>query len=389
MTLDLSTIAIVDADTHLIETADLWTSRAPASLKDRVPRVEDVDGEESWVMEGNVLGRAYRGGVIRSDGAKIETDIVYSEWRLEDIHAGAYALKPRLAVMDAAGITAQVAFPNNLGLGGQGVAKASSDRALLDACIEMYNDHGAEVQEESGNRILPMAIMPAWDVDACVREARRAHSLGMRGVNITSDPSDQGAPDLADHVWDPLWSTCVDLELPVHFHIGNSDSSMDLYDSYSWGSNPDSLKWAISGMMLFIGNARSIVNLIGSGVLERHPELQIVSVESGVGWIPFVMEALHYEMAENAPRDLAKLSLTPLEYFQRQIYATTWFERSDITNVVQRLGADRIMFETDFPHPTCLYPEPLKNAAENLATLSDSDQEKILSGNAMRLYKLG
>jgi len=175
----------------------------------------------------------------------------------------------------------------------------------------------------------------------------------------------------------------------VHFHIGNSDTTMNFYDTYSWGSNPDSLKWAISGMMLFIGNARSIVNIIGSGMLERHPELQIVSVESGVGWIPFVMEALLYEMAENAPRDLAKLSLTPLEYFQRQIYATTWFERSDIANVVQRLGADRIMFETDYPHPTCLYPEPLKNAAENLATLSDSDQKKILSGNATRLYKLG
>ncbi len=389
MTFDPSTLAIIDADTHIVEHADLWTSRAPASLKDRVPRVEDVDGEETWIMDGNVLGRAYRGGVIRADGAKIETDIAYSEWRLEDIHAGSYDLKARLAVMDAAGITAQVAFPNNLGLGGQGVASASSDRVLLDACIEMYNDYGAEVQEESGNRVLPMAVMPAWDVDACVREARRAHSLGLRGVNITSDPSDQGAPDLADHVWDPLWSTCVELALPVHFHIGNSDTTMSFYDTYSWGSNPDSLKWAISGMMLFIGNARSIVNIIGSGMLERHPELQIVSVESGVGWIPFVMEALLYEMAENAPRDLAKLSLTPLEYFQRQIYATTWFERSDIANVVQRLGADRIMFETDYPHPTCLYPEPLKNAAENLATLNESDQKKILSGNATRLYKLG
>ena len=389
MTLDLSTLAIIDADTHIVEHAELWTSRAPASLKERVPRVEDVDGLETWVMDGNVLGRAYRGGVIRADGEKIETDVAYSEWRLEDIHAGSYDLKARLAVMDSAGITAQVAFPNNLGLGGQGVANASSDRALLDACIEMYNDYGAELQAESGNRILPMAVMPAWDVDACVREARRAHSLGLRGVNITSDPSDQGAPDLADHVWDPLWSTCSELELPVHFHIGNSDTTMNFYDTYSWGSNPDSLKWAISGMMLFIGNARSIVNIIGSGMLERHPELQIVSVESGVGWIPFVMEALLYEMAENAPRDLAKLSLTPLEYFQRQIYATTWFERSDIANVVQRLGADRIMFETDYPHPTCLYPEPLEERGGEPGALSDGDQKKILSGNAKRLYKLG
>lgn len=233
-----------------------------------------------------------------------------------------------------------------------------------------------------------MAIMPAWSVQACVREAHRTHALGMRGVNITSDPSDQGAPDLADTVWDPLWETCVELQMPVHFHIGNSDTTMNLYDSYSWGSNSQALHWAIGGMMLFIGNARSIVNIIASGMLERHPELKIVSVESGAGWIPFVMEALLYEMAENAPRDLKKLSLTPLEYFQRQIYATTWFERADIAYVVQRLGEDHIMFETDFPHPTCLYPEPLKNAADNLGGLTPTAREKILSRNAKLLYRL-
>jgi predicted TIM-barrel fold metal-dependent hydrolase len=388
MTLDLSTIDIVDADTHLIETADLWTSRAPASIRDRVPHVEEVEGKATWVMEDSELGPAFIGGVIRSDGAKIETEIAYAEWGFEDVHPGGYDLVARLAVMDAAGVSAQVAFPNNLGLGGQSVAKASSDQALLNACVEIYNDYGAEVQERSGNRILPMAVMPAWNVDSCVREARRAHAKGLRGVNITSDPSDQGAPDLADPVWDSLWSTCVDLQLPVHFHIGNSETAMNFYEQYSWGSNSEPVRLAIGGMMLFIGNARSIVNIIASGMLERHPELQIVSVESGSGWIPFVMEALHYELAENAPHALSKLSLTPLEYFQRQIYATTWFERADIAYTVERVGEDRIMFETDFPHPTCLYPDPLKIAAENLQTLSPTAQEKILSRNAKLLYQL-
>jgi uncharacterized protein len=388
MTLDLSTFEIIDADTHLIETGDLWTSRAPASIKDKVPRIEEVDGKASWVMGDTELGAAFIGGVIRRDGAKIDTDIAYSEWGFEDIHPGGYDLTARLAVMDAAGVSAQVAFPNNLGLGGQSVAKASSDQTLLNTCVEIYNDYGAEVQGRSGNRILPMAVMPAWSVDACVREARRAHAKGFRGVNITADPSDQGAPDLADPVWDPFWSTCVELQLPVHFHIGNSDTSMTFYDNYAWGSNSEPVKFAIGGMMLFLGNARSIVNIIGSGMLERHPDLKIVSVESGCGWIPFVMEALHYEMAENAPHDLAKLSLTPLEYFQRQIYATTWFERSDIAHTIGRLGEDHIMFETDFPHPTCLYPDPLRIAAENLQTLSPTAQEKILSLNAKLLYRL-
>jgi uncharacterized protein len=388
MSIDLSTIQVVDADTHLIETADLWTSRAPASLVDQVPHVVEIDGKATWVMGGTELGAAYIGGVIRRDGAKIDTATAYAEWGFEDIHEGGYNLEARLAVMDAAGVTTQVAFPNNLGLGGQSVAKASSDHTLLNTCTEIYNDFGAELQERSGNRILPMAVMPAWSVDACVREARRSHAKGLRGVNITSDPSDQGAPDLADPVWDSLWRTCVELQLPVHFHIGNSDTAMTFYDNYSWGSNTDSVKLAIGGMMLFIGNARSIVNIIASGMLERHPELQIVSVESGAGWIPFVMEALQYEMAENAPVDMAKLSLTPLEYFQRQIYATTWFERSDLAYIVGKLGDDRILFETDFPHPTCLYPEPLQSAVRNLEGLSPIAQEKILSLNARRLYRL-
>jgi predicted TIM-barrel fold metal-dependent hydrolase len=326
--------------------------------------------------------------VIARDGTKIDTVVARNEFLLDDIHEGAYQVEPRLAMMDAAGIWAQVVFPNNLGLGGQSVAKATSDRSLLNTCIEIYNDFTAQIQEQSGDRLLPMAVMPAWDVDDCVREARRAQARGFRGVNITADPSDQGAPDLADPVWDPFWDVCEELALPVHFHIGNSDTAMSFYDKYMWPSQTESVKWAIGGTMLFIGNARSVVNIIGAGVLERHPGLQIVSVESGAGWVPFVLEALRYEMEENAPADFAKMSLTPLEYFRRQMFATTWFESADLAHLVARIGEDRILFESDYPHPTCLYPDTLEHATENMAGLSDTAREKILGGNARRLYRI-
>jgi predicted TIM-barrel fold metal-dependent hydrolase len=388
MTLDLTSLKVIDADTHLIEVADLWTSRVPTVLKDHVPHVEDVDGAPTWVMEGTPLGSAFHGSVIDRHGVKGDTVVAYSEWDLDDVHAGAYDAAARLEVMDEAGIWAQVVFPNNLGLGGQSVANATTDRALLDTCVHVYNDFTAEMQEQSGGRLLPMAIMPAWNVDDCVREARRAHGMGFRGVNITADPSDQGAPDLADRVWDPFWASCEELVLPVRFHCGKSDTAMSFYDKYAWGSLNEYLKFAISGTMLFIGNARSVINIICSGMLERHPELQIVSVESGAGWIPFVLEALTYEMVENAPVDYAALSLTPLEYFQRQMYATTWFEHSDLAYLVGKLGEDRILFETDYPHPTCLYPDPLRNAAANMRDLTPVAREKILSANAVRLYKI-
>ena len=153
----------------------------------------------------------------------------------------------------------------------------------------------------------------------------------------------------------------------MHFHIGASLTTMNYFGTYPWPSHDDDTKLAIGGTLLFIGNARVVVNIICSGMLERFPELKIVSVESGAGWIPFILEALDYEMAENAPMARAALPLTPTEYFRRQIYATTWFERTNLPSIVAAVGEDNIMFETDYPHPTCLYPDPLKTAAENHA----------------------
>ena len=152
-----------------------------------------------------------------------------------------------------------------------------------------------------------MPLMPAWDVDTCVAEAKRVAALGARGVNMTSDPQDLGAPDLANRAWDPFWETCTELQLPVHFHIGASVTAMDVLRQVPVGvASMDNTKLAIGGTLLFIGNARVVTNLILSGIFDRHPDLKMVSVESGVGWIPFILEALDYEMAENAPRELAR-----------------------------------------------------------------------------------
>jgi len=236
--------------------------------------------------------------------------------------------------------------------------------------------------------LLPMALLPAWDIDLCVREVQRAKDMGLRGVNLTSDPQDLGAPDLASPEWDPVWDACSSLGLPVHFHIGASLTTMNYFGTYPWAAHDDDTKLAIGGTLLFIGNARVVVNIICSGMLDRFPDLKIVSVESGAGWVPFILEALEYEMEENAPDLKSRLSLTPKEFFQRNIYATMWFERTDLASVVRQVGEDNILFETDFPHPTCLYPDPLKTAASNMRELSPAARRKILGENAAKLYGL-
>ncbi|HWE69480.1 MAG TPA: amidohydrolase family protein [Acidimicrobiales bacterium] len=388
MALALDGLRVIDADTHLTEAHDLWTRRAPAEYLDRVPRVEVIDGRPMWVVDGAELGFAGGGGVIDRDGRKGRALEALYEWTLDQIHLGAYDPKARIEVMDDSGIWAQVCFPNSIGLGGQGISEVVKDPRLRLLCIQIYNDAMAEVQDESGLRLLPMPVLPAWDVDACVTEARRVAGLGLRGVNMTSDPQDLGAPDLAHPAWDRLWEVCAELHLPVHFHIGASLTTMTYFGTYPWESQNQDTKLAIGGTLLFIGNARVVANIILSGMLERHPTLQMVSVESGVGWIPFSLEALDYEMSENAPKELDKLSMLPSEYFKRQLFATFWFEKNNVPALIASVGEDNVLFETDFPHPTCLYPKPLDTVAEKMSTLTPEVQRKVLGENAAKLYRL-
>ena len=380
---------VVDADSHWSEPADLFTKLAPPKYKDRVPRVEVIDGQTMWVMDGHPIGRFSAAAVIDREGHKESSDLALNHWKHEQVHVGAWDPVVRLEVMDESGIDAQVIFPGTIGLGGQDLGLIE-DRALCRMAVEIYNDGMAEIQATSNNRLLPMPLMPAWDIDLCIAEAERVAGLGMRGVNMTSDPQDLGAPDLANRAWDPFWEVVSGLQLPVHFHIGASVTAMTFYGSYPWPSHPMNTQLAIGGTLLFIGNARVVTNVILSGMFDRHPDLKMVSVESGVGWIPFILETLDYEMSENAPEELAELHKPPSEYFRSNLYATFWFEnnRNKLPDLIEAVGEDSILFETDFPHPTCLYPKPLESVAKKMATLPLETQRKIYGENARKLYRL-
>jgi predicted TIM-barrel fold metal-dependent hydrolase len=386
----LSDIKVVDADTHLSEPADLWTSRAPAKYRDRVPQMQQVGERRVWMIDGKHSIGIGAASVVYGDGSKAR-DMSFTRWDVEDVHPGCSQTQARLEVMDRDGIWAQIVYPNVLGFGGQlrgEATKANIDEDLKLVSTKIYNDAMAEMQAESGGRLLPMAMLPWWNVKDAVAEAERCAALGLRGININSDPHTHNMQDLSGDAWTPLWEVCADKELPVNFHIGASDASMDWFGSSPWPSMSVESKLAVGSTMMFISNARVICNLITSGLLERFPKLKFVSVESGIGWIPFILEGLEYELYEAGANVDKRLSLTPLEYFRRQIYGCFWFEKKDLSHMIRQVGVDNVMFETDFPHPTCLYPEPMASAAEALASLSREETRKVLSGNAARLYKI-
>ena len=314
---------------------------------------------------------------IRPDGSKSQASIAFDSF--DEVHPGAIDVAPRLDYMDEHGLSMQIVYPNILGFAGNLVMRIE-DTEHREFCCRAYNDAAAEMQAESHKRLFPQAMLPFWDVPAAVSELERCHEeLGLTGFVITDCTDDWGLPPLNDRHWDPLWNVAQERGLPVNFHIGGGAAPTRL-----WGSYPPARMFATLSTMSQMGNMVCVANLIFSGLLDRFPSLKFVSVESGIGWLPFMLESLEYQFDENGVTDL---DLRPREYFQRQIYGSYWFEK-DPSYAIKELGEDNLMFETDFPHATCLYPNVKGQMVRSLENLEPRVQRKLLYENAARVYQL-
>lgn len=379
----MTAYSIIDVDTHITEVADLWTQRAPASMRDRVPRVgTDGRGRECWFVGKERMAPV---GLTATAG---RGDFKTPPHGYADMHPGAYDATARLAYMDGVGIWAMVLYPNVGGFGAQEFLKLG-DPELMLTCVQIYNDWQTEWASADARRLLPITSIPFWDVAASVREIRRCAADGHRGILFTGEPQSFGMPVLGDPHWNPLWEVAVELDLPISFHIGSGNMEGGLLRDKvkTYGRMAAFAGFSVE---LFLNNGRQLCDLLMSGVLARYPTIRFVSVESGIGWLPFVLEAMDYQFAGNRVReDRPELELLPSEYFRRNVYACYWFEQTAPRHLLNSMSVDNILFETDFPHPTSLYGEEVKARIESgLGTVDPVTRRKILWDNAAALYKV-
>ena len=165
----MSAYTIIDADTHVTETPDLWTSRAPAAMRDRVPHVDDhADGTQRWLVGG---GRPLANvGMTATAGVG---SFKNPPKNYEEMHPGAYDATARLKYMDQMGIWAMVMYPNVGGFGAQQFLKLN-DPELMLTCVQIYNDWQTEWASADSRRLLPITSIPFWDVDAAVTKCAAA-----------------------------------------------------------------------------------------------------------------------------------------------------------------------------------------------------------------------
>jgi predicted TIM-barrel fold metal-dependent hydrolase len=383
-------IRIIDADTHVSEPADLWTSRvSTATWGDLVPHVRrGDDGVDRWWWAGEpyiAMGSSATAGWSEHPPSHPPT--------LEVADHAAWDPQVRLHRMDEYGIWSQVLYPN-IGGFGSGKFLALKDPELRIACVRAYNDFISEFASVDPRRLVPIMALPFWDLEATLAEVERAHAAGHKGILFAGDPDRFGQPYLADPYWEPLWNVSEDLGLTINFHIGNSDEFDVLVPPYD--GIPPQTYIAGLGVSMFMANVRHIVQVITSGICHRHPGLNIVSVESGVGWVPFALETLDWQWENfGAYKEHPDWDLKPSEYFHRQVYACFWFENRILRAAIETLGPDNLLYETDFPHPTSMSPGPATSAVAPRqyidATLGDLPEEtlrKLLHDNAARIYHI-
>ncbi len=396
-------IKVIDVDTHVTEPYDLFTSRVSTKKwGDMVPHVRNIPWETArhwdpsadpemprdiWILNGQPSSPI---GITAMAG--------WREWppahpsTLEDFDPGSYDSTKRLERMDEYGMYAHIIYPNVAGFGNQNFLKLE-DPELMLACVRAYNDFLHEWSAVDPKRLLPIMAVPFWDVDETVAEINRCFKLGHKGVLFPQQPHLFGdSPMLADPHWNPVWHTAEDLGLSINFHIG-SGNPVDTHGGFA--GNGSQANYSAGTVRFFMDNMNGIMEILISGICHRHPNLNFVSVESGVGWVPYVLEALDWQwMNAGAREEHPEMELLPSEYFKRQVYACFWFEREIALKTIDLLP-DNVLYETDFPHPTSMSPGPASIAdvpkdfiERNLSSLPRETLQKILHDNAARVYNL-
>ncbi len=388
----LASIQVIDTDSHVTEPPDLWTSRAPAKYRDQVPSVHRLEstGYDHWRIGDEWLGTT--GQFSYAGGNEYPPKSFFRN--IADGDQGAWDPVERLKRMDEYGIHGQVLYPNIIGFQPMSFVKQGPEIAIL--CTQIYNDFLVEFASADPQRLIPMAMVPFWDIEESLIEIKRAKEIGHKGILFANKFEKIDFPVFTDQHWDPIYALCQDLELAVNFHVGFGGSDVPILSADQMKAWSDGWVPSTAARLSAVGqmtNGDCIAQICMDGLGNRFPRLPFVSVESGMGYLPFLIESLDWHWKGYGADKAMGAGPLPSEVFRRQCYGSFWFERG--TLVLLEQYPDNFLFETDYPHPTSLSPGPASPAelvsdhvAHAFASVPDDIARKALHGNAARIYHL-
>ena len=354
----LSDFKFISADSHVNEPPELFAERVPARLRDRVPRTEIVDGEPRLLIEG-MRPRKIPRGRVELEGEDLERS-----------QAGGYDPEQRIRDQDRDGVAAEVVFPT-LSLQS---SFSTPDPELQMALARAYNDWAADVFAAWPERFAPAAIVPMLDIEAACAEARRSIERGMRTLFL---PSQVPTRPYNDPAYDAFWGLAQEAGVPLTFHAGT-------------GHEPRVERGPGGAIINYLLGAQAdgfhvLLYLTTSGVLDRFPELHVITVETGSAWLAWVMTQMDEIYAKHHMWVSPKLSLKPSEFVRRQGHVTFQNDPVGIHNRVFT-GVEALLWGSDYPHHEGTWPHSREVCARQLEGVPEAEKRQILGGTAARIF---
>jgi len=282
-----------------------------------------------------------------------------------------------LRAMDAQGIDAAVLYPS-MGLFVPFLPELDLDGAAT-AC-RAYNDWIATYCATDPQRLAAVGVVPR-DPGRAAQEARRAAELGLVGVLVR--PNHLDAEYLDAPAWAPLYDALEETDgvLAVHEALGVRSGTTIGSDRFSSFAARHTCSHPLEQMT-------AAVALLLGGVLERHPRLRVAFLESGTGWLPYWLARLDDHREWMRESECSDLSLSPSEYFARQCVISSDPEDVLAAFTIAQVGADHVMWASDFPHPDAAFPDAVDEFLEVIPELDDAGRRAVLWETPLRFYGL-
>jgi uncharacterized protein len=374
---------VISCDDHLdlaYLPADFWTRRMATATHDRAPHVEERNGQPVWICDGRVWG-GWRGKLGVNGSAKPLSPVVtaFDRAGMVDISERRPAVAElRLADMDRDGVYAHVIY-------GPIFSIQTDDPALRDECYRVYNDSLAEFCAAAPDRLLGVPMLPEFPEPATKELLRLAKQGWCRQANLQIAAAN---PRLNDPAWEPFWNALEETGIVLSFHI----TVFAPRPGDPAAGKPASTFAATKAFLeQFLD---PFVDLFAWGILERHPKLRIVMAESGLGWLPWLVQELDYRyhrLYEAKAFWDAKggigLKMKPSDLFKRQIFVT--FQDDPVAMaLLPFFNIDHVLWASDYPHPDSTWPNSQKVIEQQMKSLSPEIRRKLTRDNAVKLYGL-